>query len=107
MSFFGLMTVREHDRIIAKADAVIDDAAQHVAAEEFRHGRTLGQKVAIAIKRLEEARSNAFRNRQIVLTKEARIDELKAEIEALRAKEDRRKAQACANLKQNRVKEPA
>lgn len=105
MSFLGLMTIRKHYRIIAKADAVIDDAAQYVAAEEFRHGRTLGQKVAIAIKRLEEARSNAFRNRQMVLTKEARIDALEAEIEALRLDAEKHR-KSRANLKQFKVKEP-
>lgn len=71
---FGLMSVKRHDRILAKADAVIDDAAQHLTAEEFGHGRTLGQKVAIAVKRLEDARSNAFRNRQMVLTLDAKLN---------------------------------
>lgn len=104
---FGLMTIKKHDRIIAKADAVIDDAAQHLTAEEFSHGRTLGQKVAIAIKRLEEARSNAFRNRQRILTLDEKVRSLETEIAALRPDAEKHRARvekAKLNLRQNRVK---
>lgn len=88
MAFFGLMTVGRHNRIVAKADAVIDDAAQHLRAEEFSAGRTLGQKVSIALKRLEEARNNAFRNRQMALTLEAKVEALSAELATLKVERD-------------------
>ncbi|WDA37829.1 hypothetical protein [Sphingobium sp. YC-XJ3] len=70
---FGLITRKQHEAIIAKADRLIDDAAQHVSAEEFSGAKTLPHKVALAIKRLEDARSNAFRNRQMMLTLEAEL----------------------------------
>ncbi len=97
MVFFGLMRVKAHDRIVAKADAVIDDAARQLRAEEFSAGRTLGQKVSLAIKRLEEARSNAFRNRQMVLTLDLKVAALETELAPLKARalaqeEGRRKA---------------
>ena len=79
---FGLMTVKRHEAILAKADRLIDDTAQHVAAEEFSGVRTLPHKVALAIKRLEEARSNAFRNRQMALTLEDKLAAARAEAEA-------------------------
>ena len=64
---------KTHEAILAKVDRLIDETAQHVAAEEFRGVKTLPHKVALAIKRLEEARSNAFRNRQMVLTLEDKL----------------------------------
>lgn len=92
MAFLGLMTVKAHERILAKADAVIDDAARHLRAEEFSAGRTLGQKVSLALKRLEEARSNAFRNRQMVLTLDVKVAALETELTTLKAERDRRMA---------------
>jgi len=67
-------------------------------AEEFNEGRTLPQKVSLAIKRLGEARSNAFKNRQRYLTAEAKLAEVSAELAALKAKRD----QQTRNLKQFR-----
>ena len=92
MAFLGLMTVKEHDRIVAKADAVIDDAARLLDAEEFRHGRTLAQKVSLALKRLEEARSNAFRNRQMMLTLDDKVATLRAELATLKSARERQLA---------------
>lgn len=93
MAFLGFMTVREHDRIVARADAVIDSATFHLAGEEYNEGRTLPQKVAIAVKRLAEARSNAFKNRQRYLTVEAKLVELAAELATLKAERDDCQAQ--------------
>lgn len=107
MPFFGLMTVRAHDRIIARADAVIDAAAAHVADEEFSAARTLPLKVATAVGRLREARSNAFKNRQRYLVAEANAAELQAELATLRPdaeKHRERVRKATMNLKQNWAK---
>ena len=76
---------KTHEAILAKADKLIDDTAQHVAAEEFSGVKTLPHKVALAIKRLEEARSNAFRNRQMVLTLEDKLAAARAEADANKA----------------------
>lgn len=84
LSIFGAISQREHDRIVARADAVIDSASAHLTAEEFNEGRSLPQKVAIAVKRLGEARSNAFKNRQRYLTAEAKLADVNAELAALR-----------------------
>lgn len=67
------MTKKKHNAILAKALQILDDAAQHVSADEFSGGAGLPQKVALAIKRLEQARSNAFRNRQMILTLDAEL----------------------------------
>ena len=96
MAFLGFMTVREHDRIVARADAVIDSATFHLAGEEYNEGRTLPQKVAIAVKRLAEARSNAFKNRQRYLTVEAKLRELAAELATLKVERERRLAPLAA-----------
>lgn len=80
--FFGLMSVKKHDRIVAKADAVIDDAAQHLRAEEFSAGRTLGQKVSIAIKRLGEARKTSEDMLARNLELQARVIASDAKLEA-------------------------
>jgi len=98
LSMIGAISQREHDRIVARADAVIDSASAHLDAEEFNEGRTLPQKVAIAVRRLAEARSNAFKNRQRYLTAEAKLAEVSAELAALKAKRD----QQTRNLKQFR-----
>jgi len=89
---FGLMTVKRHEAILAKADSLIDDTAQHVAAEEFSGVRTLPNKVALAIRRLEEARSNAFRNRQMALTLEDKLAAARAEAEANKVDAERYRA---------------
>lgn len=82
---FGLMSVKKHDRIVAKADAVIDDAAQHLRAEEFSAGRTLGQKVSIAIKRLSEARKTSEDMLARNLELQARVIASDAKLEAAMA----------------------
>lgn len=69
----------KHDAIVAKADALIDATAAHVADEEFRAVASLPLKVALAVKRLGEARNNAFRHRQRVLTLEAKLEETKVD----------------------------
>ncbi|MEC9017672.1 MAG: hypothetical protein VYC29_07135 [Pseudomonadota bacterium] len=53
MAFLGLMTVKEHDRIVAKADAVIDDAARLLDREGIR-GLSLADQVKNATSLIAE-----------------------------------------------------
>lgn len=96
-----IMLKSTHEAILAKAVRLIDDAAQHVAAEEFSGVKTLPHKVALAIKRLEEARSNAFRNRQMVMTLESKLEAARAEAEANKVDAEKYR-RSRANLKQFR-----
>lgn len=64
MAFLGFMTVREHRRVLAKADALIVGASEHLKGEEFKIGRTLPQRVALAVKFLAD-RDQHIRGLQI------------------------------------------
>lgn len=57
LRLLGLMTVKEHDRIVAKADAVIDDAARLLDREGIR-GRSLAHQVSDAIAKIRELKAS-------------------------------------------------
>lgn len=104
---FGLISKKRHEAILAKAGAIIDDAGRQLDAEEFSLGRTLPQKVAIALKRLAEAREASFKHRQKVLTLQHQLETANAELADFRAKRERananlRNANAARRMKQGR-----
>jgi len=82
---FGFVSRKKYEAAVAKAGALFDEVAQHVSAEEFSAAKPLPHKVALAVKRLDEARSNAFRNRQMILTLDGKLSAVRIELEHWRA----------------------
>jgi hypothetical protein len=87
LNMLGLMKVEDHKRIVAKQDAVIDDASRHLGAEEFRSSKTLPDKVGVALLRLKEACDSQFKNLRRYLTAEDRVTTLRRQLDEAKAAE--------------------
>lgn len=82
LSMLGLMRVEDHKRIVAKQDALIDRAAEHMKGEDFDRGTNHADRVGLIMARLRAART---RFEKAVKDLEAQA----VELDSFRAKRDR------------------
>lgn len=74
LNMLGLMRVEDHNRIVAKQDAVIDLAASHMKGEDFDGVKDHAGRVSLVMARLRAART---RFEKAVKDLEAQANEIK------------------------------
>lgn len=66
LTMLGLVTAEEHNRIVAKQDALIDRAAEQMKGEDFDGVTDHAGRVALIMARLRAARTRSDRAAQNV-----------------------------------------
>lgn len=103
LNMLGLMRVEDHNRIVAKQDAVIDLAASHMKGEDFDRGTNHAGRVSLVMARLRAARTRFDKAIKDLAAAQDEIAALRPDAEKFRAKAkadaERKKAQRAAAKK--------
>lgn len=121
LNMLGLMRVEDHNRIVAKQDAVIDLAASHMKGEDFDGVKDHAGRVALVMSRLWAARTRIDKN-SVEIDRLSRgwdkcgddlklvrrqLDDSEAEIASLRPDAEKFRAKAARDAEVKRAKRAA
>ena len=100
LTMLGLMRVEDHNRIVAKQDAVIDRAAEQMKGEDFDRGANHADRVGLVMARLRASRARFDKAVKDLAAQSDEIAALRPDAEWARA----RKAKAAEYEASKRVR---
>lgn len=89
LNMLGLMRVEDHNRIVAKQDAVIDLAASHMKGEDFDGVTDHAGRVSLVMARLRAARTRYEKAVKDLAGQVDEVESLRFDIESARNSADR------------------